>query len=307
MQKVSNINIFNRYSQQQETEKVYGAAQVKFLYQDPVGKFLSPLIANRRFSQMYGHLQSTKFSARKIPAFIKQYDIDLALYKGGSLAADKVNSYASFNEFFIRQFEPGARNFVSEQQMAAPCEARYFAYEKMSESMMMPIKGAHLSASGLLGSEGVEWINTFKDGPAYIARLCPVDYHRYHYPDDGETLLSYTVTGNFDSVNPWAIAGKQDILLKNERRIAILETKNFGKLAYIEVGAVCVGKIVQSANEMNPFQRGDEKGYFLFGGSTVVVLGEAGKWRPSSDLLEKTKAGVETYVHLGDEIAVKEN
>src|SRR5690606_18415701 len=116
-----------------------------------------------------------------------------------------------------------------------------------------------------------------------------------------------TVAGQFHSVNPMALKIKEDIFIANERRVSILETENFGKLAYIEVGAICVGKIVQSFDETKSFKRGDEKGYFLFGGSTVIVLGQAGKWAPSDDIIRNTQKGMETYIQLGDEVALREN
>jgi phosphatidylserine decarboxylase len=142
-----------------------------------------------------------------------------------------------------------------------------------------------------------------------LARLCPVDYHRYHYPDGGKTQKHYSIHGQYHSVNPTALRFKEDIFISNERRVSILETKNFGKLAFIEVGAVMVGKIVQTHDETKAFRRGQEKGYFLFGGSTVIVLGEPGLWTPSKDLLENTKNGIETYIQLGDAVAIsqKEN
>ena len=93
----------------------------------------------------------------------------------------------------------------------------------------------------------------------------------------------------------------------NERRASILETEKFGKLAYIEVGAAMVGKIIQSHDEATPHSKGDEKGYFLFGGSTVILLGEKGKWSPSEDILANTEVGLETYLHLGEEVALLQN
>jgi phosphatidylserine decarboxylase len=87
--------------------------------------------------------------------------------------------------------------------------------------------------------------------------------------------------------------------------VTIVQTENFGRLAYIEVGAICVGKIVQSHRWNKPFMRGEEKGYFLFGGSTVIVIGEKGLWKPSQDILTNTINGIETYLHLGQEVGVK--
>jgi len=117
-------------------------------------------------------------------------------------------------------------------------------------------------------------------------------------------LASYNVKGSLDSVNPLALSTKKDILFANERQVTIVESKNFGKLAYVEVGAICVGKIMQSCHLEN-HNRGDEKGYFLFGGSTVMVIGEERKWYPSEDILTKTKEGMEIFVQLGDVVASK--
>jgi phosphatidylserine decarboxylase len=139
-----------------------------------------------------------------------------------------------------------------------------------------------------------------------LARLCPVDYHRFHFPDNGQVVEDYRIHGLFHSVNPLALKVKPDIFIQNERHVTILDTENFGKLAYIEVGAICVGKIIQST-KLHPsktFSRGDEKGYFLFGGSTVIVLGEKGKWKPSVDIVDNTHQGIETYLHLGTSVAV---
>jgi hypothetical protein len=98
------------------------------------------------------------------------------------------------------------------------------------------------------------------------------------------------------------LLNKQDILFRNERQINILETRNFGRLAFVEVGALSVGRIVQLHALDSPFQRGEEKSVFRFGGSAIVVFGEPGIWRPSDDLLEHTKEGIETLVRLGEPV-----
>jgi phosphatidylserine decarboxylase len=137
-----------------------------------------------------------------------------------------------------------------------------------------------------------------------VARLCPVDYHRFHFPDDGRILDHYRIPGFYHSVNPLALKKKSDIFITNERHVTSLDTVNFGKLAYIEVGALCVGKIVQSFTD-KVFKRGEEKGYFLFGASTVVLVGQKGLWSPSQDVLENTEKGLETYIKLGDQVGIK--
>jgi phosphatidylserine decarboxylase len=297
------INFYNRVTNSLEKEKVYGDKFVEWLYLTETGNTLSTIVCKAPISKLYGALQNSSLSKRKIDPFIKNFKIPMEDY----LPQDGRNNkapYSSFNQFFIRKFKDGKRPFApSTDELAAFSEARYFGYDRIGDDEKVPVKGLYLKPRELVSNP--LWENTFHDGPLLLARLCPVDYHRFHYPDDGVVLDNYRITGLLHSVNPVALKAKPDILITNERHVTILETKNFGKLAYIEVGAICVGKIVQS----NPlfkgkaFKRGEEKGYFLFGGSTVIVIGEKGKWTPSQDILDYTKKGVETYLHLGMTVA----
>lgn len=300
----NEIKYFNRRAQQIEIERVYGDGAIKFIYGKGLGQMLAPVVASKTVSQLYGCYQDWAISGNKVPPFVEKFDIDLSIYKAGSVSAEhKQNSYKTFNEFFIREFEANQRSFVDDQAlMPAFCEARYFGHGEINNDVEIPVKGHLLRANDLLGDS--KWSSTFEGGPLLIARLCPVDYHRYHYPLSGETLDSFPIKGQYHSVNPLALKSKPEIFIKNERRASILETEKFGKLAYIEVGAAMVGKIVQSHDESRSHTRGDEKGYFLFGGSTVILLGEKGKWSPSEDILNNTQNGLETYLHLGEEVAL---
>lgn len=299
------INYFNRVTGAMETEKVYGDWFINFLYRTTPGQTFGGLFTNKYFSGLYGSFQDMSFSHRKVRPFIDKFNIPISDYEPGTrLSSDVKDSYKNFNEFFIRKFKLGKRSFVSTvHQMPAFAEARYVGFEAVDEKKHYPVKGQYLHAKDLIANEQVAKI--FEGGPLLIARLCPVDYHRYHYPDSGKVLDHFRVPGAYDSVNPLAIKFKNQIFIKNERHVSILQTENFGRLAYIEVGAICVGKIVQSHNWNRPFLRGEEKGYFLFGGSTVILLGEKGAWRPSADILANTSKEIETYLHLGQEVATK--
>lgn len=299
----NQIQFFNRPAQRMETELVYGDSAIKFIYNNALGKAFSPIVASKLVSQLYGSYQDLPISGGKVPSFVEKFAIDLSIYKAGSVDSDKKeNSYKTFNEFFIRQFNDEQRPFIEDKnKMPAFSEARYFGHSEINADIKVPVKGQLLKAKDLLGDS--KWSDAFAGGPLIIARLCPVDYHRYHYPLSGETLDSFPIKGEYHSVNPLALKAKPEIFIKNERRASILNTERFGKLAYIEVGAAMVGKIIQSHNEATPHQRGDEKGYFLFGGSTVILLGEKGKWRPSQDIIENTQKGIETYLHIGTEVA----
>ena len=235
--------------------------------------------------------QNTRWSARNIEPFVRKHHIDLNEF-------DPVE-YHSFAEFFDRRFRPGVRAFPNEPgEFGAFAEGRYFAWEKVEAEQHFPVKGHSLNAAQILGS--AERARLFEGGPVLLVRLAPVDYHHAHYPDDGETLDHARLGRRLWTVNWHALLNQPDILFVNERQSNILDTRNFGRLGFVEVGALSVGRIVQVHPLDAPFGRGEEKSFFRFGGSAIVVFGEPGNWRPSADLLAHTKDGVETFVRLGE-------
>ncbi|MEM7167507.1 MAG: phosphatidylserine decarboxylase [Planctomycetota bacterium] len=286
------IRYWDRVAKELRSEKVYGDAAVRWLYETRIGGWVAHwLLSQRWISKITGFLQSTAWSRRRIPGFVENFEIPMEEF-------EEVR-YGSFNDFFCRRFRPQVRPFVeSATAFPAFAEGRYLAFEAWSPQQTFPVKGKDLAANALLGAAADEFVG----GPVLIARLCPTDYHRFHFPDAGSVIRSYRVGGRLHSVNPLALRARSDIFVTNERRVTILETANFGKLAYVEVGAMSVGKIVQT-HTGGPFARGDEKGYFLFGGSTVIVLGEPGAWQPDADLLEKSSIMVETLVRVGERVA----
>ncbi|MBF0297746.1 MAG: phosphatidylserine decarboxylase [Oligoflexia bacterium] len=293
--KGQKISFYDRKGCKMQEEKIYGEATLRFLYESKRGFPLANIFSYPFFSKIYGLYYNSFLSRRDIPLFIEKFEIKMEEYCG---------HYRNFNDFFIRRFRSGARSFESaDNLMASFAEGKYFAYEKVAEDNRFPVKGQILSSSAILQNK--EWEKIFKEGPLMVARLCPVDYHRFHFPDDGEVIDYYTLPGRLHSVNPLSLNKKNNIFVVNERQVTILDTKNFGKIAYIEVGALGVGKIKQTYDFSQPFKRGDEKGHFLFGASTVIIMGEKGKWRPDDDLLEMTKKCTETFVCLGDHIAYK--
>jgi phosphatidylserine decarboxylase len=240
--------------------------------------------------------QNTRRSARQIEPFIRNHKIEMREFKPVI--------YRSFAEFFDREFRPGARTFVAaSNEMAAFAEARYFGWNRLEADQKFPVKEHSLSAQQILGNENRA--APFVGGPVLLARLSPMDYHHVHYPDDGLTLDNARLGRSLWTVNWHALQNQPDILLRNERQIDILETKNFGRLAFVEVGAMSVGRIVQVHPRETAFQRGEEKSVFKFGGSAVVLFGEHGKWRPADDILEHTAQSIETLIRLGDTIGLR--
>lgn len=290
-----SIRVFDRKNQTYIEEKIYGEAAIRAAYHPMVAPISQNIIAHPLVSKAYGWAQSQNWSTKKIPDFIEKFEIPIEDFEEGP--------FQSFNDFFIRAFKPGKRTFVQEHdQMPAFAEGRYLAFESIDDETFLPIKGAILNLSALLGKSAFS--KTFQGGPGFIARLCPVDYHRFHFPDEGKIISSSKLHGPLHSVNPIALRSMGDILFKNERHVQILETHNFKKIAMIEVGAMMVGKIVQTHDPIQPFKRGYQKGYFLFGGSTVIIVGEPGAWTIQPDILEKSQEGTECLVRLGESIAV---
>jgi len=238
--------------------------------------------------------QNTQRSARQIEPFIKKHNIDMSEFKPVL--------YRSYAAFFDREFKPGVRPFASAPtEMPAFAEARYFGWEKVDAQQQFPVKGRSLNAEQILGSAARA--APFLGGPVLLARLSPMDYHHLHYPDDGITLELDRIGRSLWTVQWHALQNQPDIIIRNERQINILQTNNFGRLAFVEVGAMSVGRIVQVHPLDTPYRRGEEKSVFKFGGSAVVVFGEIGKWRPADDILKHTQGNIETLVRLGDVIA----
>jgi phosphatidylserine decarboxylase len=237
--------------------------------------------------------QESPRSARKIKPFIQMHHIDMSEFKPVA--------YRSYAEFFDREFLPDARPFTSNpNELAAFAEARYFGWERLKPDQELPIKGKSLDAVELLGS--IARAKPFMGGPVIVARLAPVDYHHAHYPDDGRTCDHTRLGRSLWTVGWKALQNKPDIYIVNERQVNILETTNFGRLGFVEIGALSVGRIVQKHPLDRPFHRGDEKAVFKFGGSAIVVFGEPGKWKPADDILAHTQENMETLIRLGEPI-----
>jgi phosphatidylserine decarboxylase len=287
------INFWNRYTNREETESVYGGSWVRLVYSPYVFWFADFFLTAKWISKVYGWYQSIWLSRHKVAPFVEKFQINMAEFEE--------RNFTSFNDFFVRKFRPNARSF-NEDALAAPAEARYLGFPNSNEDLQIPVKGLVLRPEEILGPYA--WTKRFLGGPVLVARLCPVDYHRFHYPTDGRMFVApYSLGTKLHSVNPTALRADPQIFSVNERVVSVLETA-YGLIGYVEVGALCVGKIVQS-NTRETFKQGEEKGYFLFGGSTVILFGEPKRWTISPDILANTAKGLETFVRLGDTVAKK--
>lgn len=291
-----SIEYIERKTGQKTTEKVYGHKALSLLYGDGLlSRFFSvtllPLLAHVPFcSKFYGYLQKRTASKKKIKPFIEAYHID---------ASEFLNQeFRSFNDFFIRRLRPEVRPISGDPHVfVTPAEGRYLVYSSFQK---FNIKGQTFSLRKFV--DNVELTNRFKEGSMAIIRLCPSDYHRFHFPCDGSSTKAKLINGPLFSVNPMALAKRVSILAENKRMITEIHSELFGTFLYIEVGATCVGTIKQTYSPDSLVRKGDEKGYFEFGGSCIVLLFERKRIRFDEDLIKNTEAGFETRINYGESL-----
>jgi phosphatidylserine decarboxylase len=239
-------------------------------------------------SKLVGVLMDSSFSRLFIRGFIKR----------NKIKTDQSVKYSSFNAFFARKEE---RVFTAgEQEVAAPCDGRLMAYAITDDSVFR-IKNSLYSVGSLLRDRRLA--AEFKGGICLIFRLTPSDYHRYCYIDDGEVVTARKIKGVLHTVRPIAVE-RYRVYVQNSREYAVLQTQNFGKIIQMEVGALFIGRIVNYAVKKN-IKRGEEKGMFEFGGSTIVVLFRKGAVAIDDVIWENTRQGKETVVRLGERIGEK--
>lgn len=230
-------------------------------------------------------------SVKKIAPFIRDFQIDLAELD------DDPDDYQSFNEFFYRKLNEAARP-ISESSIVFPADGRHLGFDNLQKINGVFVKGQKFNITQLLNDSRLS--QTYNGGSLVLSRLCPVDYHRFHFPVSGTPGTPRLVNGPLFSVSPIALCKNLSYLWQNKRTITEIETANSGRVLCIEIGATCVGSIYQTYQAGRPVNKGDEKGYFAFGGSSTITLFEPGAVTLSSDLLENSSKQLETYARMGD-------
>jgi len=294
---VEPIRYFNRHTNRPETEQVYGEGFLRWTYGHPLGAAaLHALVKRPLFSAWYGRRMSTPESAAKIAPFIKRYGLDPADF------AAAPDSFRSFNEFFYRKLRPAARPIDPDETSAVfPADGRHLGFERASAISGVFVKGQQFDLPQLLGDAVLA--ARYADGPLVLSRLCPVDYHRFHFPAEGVPGETRTIPGPLFSVSPIALRRCLAYLWTNKRTITPLVTRRFGTMLLLEIGATCVGTIRQTFRPGQPVAKGAEKGYFAFGGSSTITLFEPGAVKLASDLLDHSSSITELYAQVGSRMA----
>ena len=293
------IKFYNRQTSEYEIEKIAGAGVLQYLYGTGFGKAgLELLIKRKILSRIAGFFCESRFSKKRIHGFIDKFGIDMS---GCEKEAD---AFKNFNEFFTRKLCPDARFFTEDpEQLLCPGDGRLKAWRDIDVEKLVQIKGSTYSLQELIGEEKLAY--RYNGGICLLLRLAPVDYHRYHFIDEGICKESQRIRGHYYSVNPIALKNVVDVFCRNRREYSIFHSENFGKILYVEVGAASVGSIVQTYIPGQKVGRGDEKGYFKFGGSTVILFLEKGRAVIDKDILKQTTIGYETRVLAGEKIGYK--
>jgi phosphatidylserine decarboxylase len=278
-------------------ESVYGESFLRWSYGSPLGALsLTTFVKRPFFSAWYGRRMDKPESAAKITPFLAQYGLDAGEF------ADPVSAFGSFNEFFYRKLNPEARPIDEDPGVAVfPADGRHFGFSHAGEISRVFVKGQRFDVDGLLGDPALA--ARYRNGSLVLSRLCPVDYHRFHFPAAGTPGISRLIPGPLFSVSPIALRKKLSYLWTNKRVVTLLDAGPFGTVALIEIGATCVGTIKQTFSSEAPVAKGEEKGYFAFGGSSTITLFEPEKIRLADDLLHHTAQGTELYARMGTPMA----
>lgn len=285
---MENMIVVDRKTKK-ETEYQYGG-MVKFLYNNPFGRVLLKLLTNKVFANLGAWFMNSSLSKFMMKNKIKEYNIDMSLYED--------REYKCYNDFFTRKlkkidFDNNKNSFIS------PCDSKLMILD-LNDDTLFNVKGSTYRFKEIINDEIT---NKFTNGYALIFRLDVNDYHRYCYIDNGTRSDFKFIKGELHTVQP-IVYDKVKVFHRNSREWCVLHTENFDDVVMVEVGALLVGKISNN-KEIKEFSKGDEKGYFSFGGSTIILFVKENIVSFDEDILNNSKLGKETIVHCGEKIGKK--
>lgn len=293
------IKYYNRKTQNYEIEKVAGEKYLNWIYTSPIGmNLLEKFLKKKAFSTIYGSYCNSKLSSYKIKKFINNFDIDISHSK------KSIKEFESFNDFFSRKLVETSRPIDrNESSLISPCDGRLTVFTNINLNNIIQVKGITYKLSDFIKNSVIA--ENYKNGICIILRLCPTDYHRFHFLDSGICEPTVKIKGSYYSVNPIALNKINGLFCENKREWSLFHSNNFGDVLYVEVGATCVGSIIQTYSTNEKVIKGSEKGYFKFGGSTIVLFFENNKISIDNDILKQSSLGFETKVYMGEKIGFK--
>lgn len=280
--------IYDREKKEYIQDKQFAGELLQFLYQTVVGRFLLKIASSKIFSNLAGIYYNSIFSKKKIRKFIKKYSIDLREYEK--------KQYKSFNDFFTRKKVYIEHNY-DKNDFISPADSKLTVY-KIDDDLTLKIKNSTYNIKDFLINK--EDCFKYRNGLCFVFRLSMDDYHRYCFPDSGELKESRFYKGVLHTVS--SVSEKYKVFSKNSRNISMITTDNFSDISYVEIGAMLVGKIKN--NDVKEFKKGEEKGYFELGGSTIVLITKD-VVRVDNDIMENSLRGIETKIKYAERIGEK--
>ena len=276
--------IYDRKTKKIEEKEDEQEKTLEFLYETYLGRLLLKLfVARPIFSKIRSNKQKSQRSQKEIKPFIEKYKIDMSEYN---------ENYKTFNDFFIRSRK--IENHTKDNELVAIADSKLLIYP-IDNNLKINVKHSIYSIEEIL-KEKID-ISSYKNGYCMIFRLSVDDYHRYVFPDDGEYIKRYYIKGTLHTVRP--ISSKYKVYSRNAREVSILHTKHLGNVIQIEVGALLIGCIKN--NNIEKFKKLDEKGYFEYGGSSIVLFVK-NNVQIDKDILEHSNKNIETKVKIGERI-----
>lgn len=271
---------------------IESARTLNFFYNNLFGRIFLIFLISKTFSDLVGIYMNSKYSKHRIEKFINDNKILITDYEK--------TTFKSYNDFFIRKIVSSKRPIASNKEyFISPCDSKLTVY-KIDKDLTLNIKDSYYTINSLIEETT---LNDYKNGYALVFRLSPNDYHRYCYIDSGFKSINYHINGKYHTVQQ--IALKDNKFYKtNNREYTYLNTNNFDKVIQIEVGAMTIGKI-HNHHEEYKYKKGEEKGYFEFGGSTIVLIVKENIISIDKDILDNSKENIETIVKYGEKIAKK--
>ncbi len=288
------ITLHNRHTGGTEVEQVYGEAWLRRIYGHPLGKLsLHAVVKRGLFSKLYGWAMDRPSSARRIAPFIKTFGLNPAEFAEADLSA-----YRTFNDFFYRKLKPSTRPVDPRPEMAVlPADGRHLGFQDASRVKGIFAKGQTFDIPALVADRALG--ERYAQGTVVCSRLCPVDYHRFHFPVAGVPGEPVLAQGQLYSVNPIALRRHASYLWQNKRQRVTIDAGAFGLVTMVSVGATNVGTIIETYQPGRAVAKGDEKGYFRFGGSFVATLFEPGRIKLEADLIQAGETATELYAKIG--------
>ena len=266
----------------------------EFLYNTVLGRMALRVLISRPVSDLFGHILDSRLSGFLINPFIKKNHIRTQDYI--------LDDIESFNDFFCRRIKKGLRPVnSSEKVLIAPCDGLLSVYE-IDEDTVLTVKNSSFTIKSLLRDSKLA--GTFKGGYALVFRLCVDHYHRYVYFDSGKKYSNRRIEGVYHTVRPVALS-RYPVFKENTREYTVMDTDNFGRCVQMEVGAMLVGRIVNEVHAPCMVKRGEEKGHFEYGGSTVIILIPENAADIREDILSNADSDKEIPVVMGERIGEK--